>query len=149
MTRKFSAGGAVFSTTNGVTTWLITKPRPSPQFPKDRYTLPKGMVEPGEKTEVAAIREVLEETGIEASILEKVDYGKSMYEADGEKIFKITTYFLMEKRAGEPMENEEVEAVLWLPIEEAVKKITYATEKAILQKAAKLLELSRPKGGVG
>lgn len=99
------------------------------------------MTEAGEKTEETAVREVLEETGIQAKIIKKIDYGKSMYEVDGEKIFKITTYFLMEYEKGEPMENDEVETVLWLPFTEALDKLSYSNEKKILQKASELLQL--------
>lgn len=141
MTRKFSAGGAVYKDIEGAILWLVTKPRPSAQFPKERYTLPKGMTEAGENTEETAVREVLEETGIDARIIKKIDYGKSIYEVDGEKIFKITTYFLMAYKNGEPTENDEVETVLWLPFSEAVNKLSYANEKKILQKASELLQL--------
>ncbi len=141
MTRKFSAGGTVYRIKDRTVLWLITKPRPSAAFPKDRYTLPKGEVEGGEKTEAAALREVEEETGINAKILSKVDYGKSLYAVDGEKIFKITTYFLMKYVSGQEKETPEVEKIYWLSLPEARNLLSYSTEKKILQKASELIQL--------
>lgn len=141
MTRRFSAGGAVYKISKATTWWLVTRPRPSKDFPEERWVLPKGEINPGEKLEVAAIREVLEETGIKAGIKRKVDYGKSMYEVEGEKIFKITTYYLMEYEKGSPTENEEVAEVSWLTTEETKKRLSYSNEKRILQKALVLLNV--------
>jgi 8-oxo-dGTP pyrophosphatase MutT (NUDIX family) len=140
MTRKFSAGGVVYRITGETILWLVTKPRPSLAFPNERFTLPKGEIEKNETPQETAVREVKEESGIEAKAVKKIDYGKSFYEIDGEKIFKVTTYFLMEYVSGEPRENEEVEEIFWLPLGEAKGKLSYGNEKKILQKGFELIE---------
>lgn len=140
MIRQFSAGGAVFK--NNL--WLIIKPRPSPDFPADRYQLPKGLIEPGEKPVDTAIREVFEETGIMGEIIQKVSDSKFIYSFQGEKIFKVVTYYLMKYVSGEPTENAEVEKILWLPFDEAKKTLTYYSDKSVLEKALERSESFNP-----
>lgn len=140
MKREFSAGGVVFQKTASGILWLIIKPRPSALFPTDRFQLPKGHIEKGEKAVDTAIREVFEETGIKAQIISKISDIKYVYNLDGEKIFKIVTFYLMEYKSGEPAENIEVEKILWLPFKEAYKALTFSSEKSILKQASNLLE---------
>lgn len=140
MSRQFSAGGAVFKKTSEGVYWIVIKPRPSSLFPSNRFALPKGHLESGESSEQAAVREVLEETGVTAKIVSKVGVSKYPFKVGSEKIFKVVSYFLMEYVSGELSENEEVEELLWLPFEEAKKKLTYSDDKKILQSAAHLLQ---------
>ncbi len=166
MTRQFSAGGTVYknlsqskrtlrsspasldaglrkglgASSEQLVKWLIIKPKSSPDFPKERFQLPKGLIDKGESSQEAALREVREETGIKAKIIEKVDDAKIFFTFQGEKIFKIISYYLMEYISGEPSaDHKEVDEVLWLPFEEAKKKLTYSTDKSVLQKANELL----------
>ena len=154
MTRQFSAGGAVFKRSlrsspkavglkkeKGQIYWLIIKPRPSPDFPKERSQLPKGLIDEGESSERAAVREVKEETGIETKIVTKIDVTKYIFSFRGEKIFKVVTYYLMEYIGGTPTsDHKEIQEVHWLPFEKAKKLLTYSGDKAILQKASELLK---------
>lgn len=135
MKREFSSGGVVFKKNGGVF-WLIIKPRPSKLFPNERYQLPKGHVREGESTEAAAVREVLEETGVKAKIIRKVGSNKFPLKIGDEKIFKIVTYYLMEYLSGELTVNDEVEELFWLSFDEARKKLTFYDDKKILDLAA-------------
>lgn len=118
--------------------WLVIKPRPSELFPTTRFQLPKGHLENGESSEEAALREVLEETGIEAKIAGKIGVNKYPLEIGQERVFKIVTYFLMKFVSGKLTQNAEVEELYWLPLDEAVKKLTYANDRQILKKAAEM-----------
>ncbi|MBI4099991.1 NUDIX domain-containing protein [Candidatus Microgenomates bacterium] len=140
MKREFSAGGVVYKKVGSEVLWLIIKEKPSVDFPGDRYQFPKGWVNSGESVEEAALREVKEESAIEAKIISKLDTVKFIYTFRGEKIFKIITYFLMAYISGqERPDNVEIDQVLWLPFEEASKILTISSGKTLLRKAQALL----------
>lgn len=140
MKRVFSAGGIVVKDGK----YLITKPRPSLVLPKERFVLPKGIVEEGEETEKAALREVFEETGVRAVIIKKIGYTKFPWTVGQEKFFKIVTFYLMGYQSGELTTNEEVSGLYWLEYDEARKKLTSYGEKKLLDKAKELLGTVSP-----
>lgn len=136
----------MFKKESGEIYWLIIKPKPSPDFPSDRWQLPKGMIEKGENSESAAVREVREETGVEAKIIEKVDTSKyvltfvktNLYPDN--KVFKIVTWYVMEYVSGEARaDNKETEEVFWAPFEKALKTLSFSSEKQVLKKASEVI----------
>jgi len=137
--REFSAGGAVFKKIKGETLWLIRKTTASDLFPQQHWMLPKGWINPGEKTEETAVREVKEETGIEAKIVKKIGTERYFYKhpQDG-LILKFATYFLMEYQKDFPggFDSETAE-IAWLPYAEAYRRLSF--EKQVLKKARELL----------
>lgn len=149
MKREFSAGGAVYKLKiedrrnkkdyKGIL-WLVMKPRPSADFPSERFQLPKGHVEEKETIADAAVREVFEETGIKGKIVEKIASSKYPITFRGERIFKIVTFYLMKYVSGKPTENAEVEKIFWLPYPDAYKLLTYSGDKQILREAAEMLK---------
>ena len=93
------------------------------------WTLPKGKLDPGESWEAAAIREVREETGFKAKLLGFA--GAAAYSTD--KGPKIVRYWHMEPLgAPGPIENEVAELV-WLSIPEAMARLDYDLERAVLE----------------
>ena len=110
--------------------------------------LPKGLVDHGEKPEVAAQREVLEETGIEATLVTKLTDIKYVYVrswGDGQKVFKIVSFFLFVYHAGKIGEiseemKVEVHQALWLALDEAPKKLSYKGEREVVKLAQKYVE---------
>jgi len=121
--------------------WLVTRSTPSDLFPKAVWRLPKGHIESNESTEQTAIREVGEESGIEAKIIKKIETVKYFFTISGEgNIFKFVTFYLMEYVSdlskGHDMETSEIS---WLSYEEAYKKLSYGREKQMLKKARELL----------
>lgn len=107
--------------------------------------LPKGIVDHGESPQIAAGREVVEETGVEATLVGKLTDIKYVYVrtwGDGEKVFKIVSFFLFLYRAGkigditEAMRHEVREA-LWLPLDEAAGKLAYKGERDVVKLAQK------------
>lgn len=96
------------------------------------WTLPKGKLEDGESWQEAALREVKEETGCDARILGFA--GAIAYLHDGNP--KVVRYWHM-MAEGEPSTDidEEVDEVVWLPIEAAVKRVQYPLEQALLEES--------------
>ncbi len=133
MKREFSAGGIVFNNKGQV---LVTK-----HSVNKHWGFPKGLIDPGETTEQAAIREVKEEGGVVAEILDKVGYSKYVYIFNGEKIFKAVTYFLMKYVSGNLEDHDdEVGELDWYAPEEAIKQLSYSQDKVLLQKTLDKIE---------
>lgn len=128
MNREFSAGGVVFNQNNQV---LLTKNNGG------YWQFPKGHLDDGETVEQAALREVKEEGGVEAKIINKLGVEKYVYTtASGEKIFKIVSYFLMEYLSGDPKDHDfEVADSAWTNPDEALKKLSFSSAKTFLKKA--------------
>ena len=110
----------------------------------ERWSLPKGHVEPGESEAEAAVREVREETGVEAEIIAPVDTVEYWYRWKGPEgsvlIHKRVTFFLMRYRSGDVRNHGwEVDDARWFPLEEALNKVTYKEEKELLRKAVQLV----------
>ena len=130
MQREFSAGGIVLK--NGKV--LLTK-----HSENHHWSFPKGLIDPGQTPPEAAVREVREEGGVEAEILDKVGYNKYVYTLNGEKIFKVVTYFLMKYVSGDPKDHDwEVEEAGWYTPEDALKQLTFSQDKALLKKALEI-----------
>lgn len=109
------------------------------------WCLPKGLVEKKERLEETAVREVKEETGLEASIAQKLGDLKYWYArkegGDTVRIFKIVHFYLMKYRSGSVEDHDwEVDEARWFPLDEAVEKLEYKNEKEIMEKARAALE---------
>lgn len=139
LVREFSAGGVVYKSGKGKVYWLLIKPAET-----DRWQLPKGLIDEGESAEKTAVREVFEETGIEARIIRRLDTIQYFYYREGSKVFKRVTFFLMGYEAGEskvPVKwRHEIDEARWFETEEAIKRLSFENEKKALEKAQKLLE---------
>ncbi len=122
-----------------------------------QWTLPKGRLEEGEALEEAAVREVREETGLDAEVVDKlgvVDYW-FVWRPDQVRYHKYVHYFLMAYRGGDmTTRDDEAEEVVWLPISEALERLTHPNERALvleadLALASKADEAERPAAGNG
>lgn len=106
------------------------------------WCLPKGHLEPGETPRQAALREVREETGLTAAVLRplgRITYWFSSAE-DRARYFKTVHFFLMRRRGGTVTGHDfEVDEVRWLPLRQAVRRMTYPSERALVRRAAALL----------
>jgi len=104
------------------------------------WGLPKGLVEEGESPEEAAVREVREETGLEAKPIEPLGDISYWYVWEGERIRKKVTFFLMEATGGDVAHHDhEMEDVRWFPLDQARRKASYPSERETLNRAARAL----------
>jgi 8-oxo-dGTP pyrophosphatase MutT (NUDIX family) len=102
--------------------------------------LPKGHIEKGESAAEAAAREVAEETGLRAELVEKLGDIKYWYVRtwdDGERVFKIVSFFLFRYRGGSlrDYQRSEVDGAEWIPLDEAPKRLAYRGEKEMAKRA--------------
>ena len=167
MIREFSAGGVVLRRISDV--WHIAVIEPQTEaaetasaedasattakkrrstMAKPVLALPKGLIDTGEKPEESAIREVREETGITATLIQKLADSKYVYVrswGDKQRVFKIVSFYLLQYESGRiddltPEMRVEVQRALWLPLEEAATKLAYGGERQVARKAQQYLE---------
>ena len=113
--------------------------------------LPKGLVDPGEKALDAALREVREETGITAVPITKLADIKYVYVrswGDGERVFKIVSFYLLRYESGtiDDIAEEmrvEVGRAKWMPLEDAPKSLAYAARNRWRESAGVFASESR------
>ncbi len=140
LAREESAGGVVFR--RGAALEVVVAEQIDRQTGERTLRLPKGKLEAGETLEAAALREVAEETGLQARILEALDEVRYRYVHRRRRlsIAKRVHFFLMEHQAGEPAPaDREMERVFWCPIEEAAARLTFAAEGEVVRLAARRL----------
>lgn len=104
------------------------------------FSLPKGIIEPNETPEQAAIREVKEETNLKAKVIDKIGVIDYWFVWQGVRYHKFVHFFLMKYLSGEPKPlDEELDAVYWMNIQEVLKKLTYKGEREMVLKGEKWL----------
>jgi 8-oxo-dGTP pyrophosphatase MutT (NUDIX family) len=152
MEREFSAGAVVLRRLRGE--WHVAAIEPRGRYgeknPKSKplLALPKGNIDHGEKPQETALREVHEETGLEAEPIAKLGDVKYVYNrawSDGAKVFKVVSFFLFRYRGGkignikEDMKHEVAHA-MWVPLKEAPRKLSYKGEREMVAKAIEWLK---------
>jgi 8-oxo-dGTP diphosphatase len=95
----------------------------------DDWSLPKGKVDPGETAPVTAVREVREETGQHAVLGRRLDLVSYPIDQGVKKVF----YWAARSTGGDFVPGNEVDALLWLPIAEAMQKLDYAQDRKVLR----------------
>lgn len=126
---EHSSGGAVISTRDGVVHVALIATRG-----RTRWGLPKGAVSQGETSEQAALREVLEETGLQAEIVKPLDTIEYFFRAGDTLIRKRVDFYLMRYIAGElTPQLSEVDDVEWVEISEAIRRASFESERKLLE----------------
>ena len=137
MRREFSAGGVLIRRMRG--RWYVAAIRPGGK-PQGVWALPKGGIGPGEDPGATAIREVEEETGARGRLDRKLGDVRYVYTWDGDRIFKVVSFFLVRWSGGRlgdiaPEFAVEVAEVRWLPLEDAPRLLAYGGERDMVAKA--------------
>lgn len=136
---EFSAGGVVVHDGRCV---VIVPTRRAADGSKV-LALPKGHPNPGESPEQAALREVREEAGVDARVVDVLGDVTYWYQRKGRSIPKRVTFFLLDYVSGVVDDHDhEVEEARWLPLAEAARALTYEGEREMANRA-----LSRTSGG--
>jgi 8-oxo-dGTP pyrophosphatase MutT (NUDIX family) len=136
--REFSAGGVVVRQMRGRAFVAVVRVR------DEILALPKGHPDGKESAAEAAQREVLEETGLEAELVERIGDVKYWYVRDGERVMKIVAFFLFRYRSGSVENHDhEVEEALWIPLDEAPTRLAYKGEREMAVAAISRVEEGR------
>ena len=163
MVREISAGGVVIRHREGVW-WMAAIEPPREQGTasggetkvsstkgKVVLALPKGLVDAGEKPLETALREVHEETGVIAELIVKLADIKYVYSrtwGDGQRVFKIVSFYLMRYLSGRinhitPEMRIEVACARWIPLDDAPKLLAYKGEKEMAKRALEYVAAHR------
>ena len=143
--REISSGGVVYRRYKGRTEVALIRTR-------DKWCLPKGRVEEGEGLQETALREVREEAGSEGRVVAKLGditywYTNRTKEGETIRIFKRVYFYLIRRLKGDVRQHdEEVAEARWFPLEEAVNKLSYLSERKTMRKAMSLLGASSSNG---
>ena len=129
-----SAGAAMYTMIDGQRCWALVREK------SGGVGLPKGHVEAGETVVQAALREVMEETGVQAILHRGVPPLVDTYRmADGR--YKRVTYYLAHFE-GDTLSPDptQVEEAMLLPLDAALQTITHASARRVLRRAAREVE---------
>src|SRR6266568_7361350 len=128
---EHSSGGAVIALREGrpYVAMIATRGR-------TRWGLPKGAVSNGETSEEAALREVREETGLEAKIVRPLDTIEYFFRVGDTLIRKRVDFYLMNYVGGElTPQLSEVDDVEWVELAESIARASFDSEKRLLEQA--------------
>ena len=100
------------------------------------WGLPKGTLAEGESLEMAAVREVSEETGLKVEIVKKIGVIEYWFTGDGVRYHKWVHHYLMRATGGSIADHDlEHDRVEWAPIDEALNTLTFNNDKNIVRQA--------------
>ena len=106
--------------------------------------LPKGHLDGDETEEQAAAREVREEGGVEAELIEPLGDVRYHYRREGRLIAKRVRFFLFRWRSGSPEDHDhEIEDARWVPLERAVRELTYPGERDMVRRVLSKVRADR------
>jgi 8-oxo-dGTP pyrophosphatase MutT (NUDIX family) len=137
---EFSAGGVVIRGAEVV----VIVPVKRAAGGRRVLGLPKGHPDGDETPEQAATREVREETGLDAELVDKLGEVHYIYERKGKSIPKRVAFFLFEYRSGDVADHDhEIEEASWMPLEQAARELTYEGEREMVVRAISRLPTDR------
>jgi 8-oxo-dGTP pyrophosphatase MutT (NUDIX family) len=135
---EFSAGGVVVNADREV---VVIVPTRRAADGSRVLALPKGHPDGGESPLEAALREVREEAGVEAEVVDSLGEVRYWYQRSGKRIAKVVEFFLLRYVSGTVDDHDhEVEHARWVPASEAAKTLTYAGERDMVREALSRLE---------
>lgn len=141
MRREFSAGVVLVRRMRG--RWWFAAVRPQGKR-EGLWALPKGLIDTGETAADTALREGFEETGVRATIASKLGDVRYVYTWEGERVFKVVSFFLAHASSGRigvlpPGMEREVAEARWLPLADGPTLLAYRGEREMAAKAREAL----------
>lgn len=112
---------------------LIRRGRP-PRI--GEWSLPGGRIEPGETVRTAALRELREETGVEAELVGLIDVVDGLFPEAGRHYVLID--FAARWRSGEPVAGDDAAAAAFKPLSMIDDLIDWAETRRVIRAAAKM-----------
>ena len=130
MKNIFSAGLILFRVVDGERLYLLL------HYPHGHWDFVKGKIEEGESKQEAALRELEEETGLEADIMDGFEEQLSYVFREEDELIEKTVYFLIAQTSSEEIElsHEHID-FSWLAYNQAEGQLTFANAKEVLKKA--------------
>lgn len=140
---QVSAGGVAFRFSGSVTEIAIVS-----VGSQGRWQLPKGLIDPGETPEEAAVREVHEEAGIETDVVDAIDTIEYWYVgrrgAQRVRFHKRVHFFLLAYRAGRVSDHDhEVNEARWVSVDRAKTMLAFENERRVVEDAEALIAKRR------
>jgi 8-oxo-dGTP pyrophosphatase MutT (NUDIX family) len=133
MPSEFSAGGVVMNDSGEV---VVIVPTRRAADGSKVLALPKGHPDGEESPLQAALREVREEAGIDAEVVDSLGEVRYWYQRGGRRIAKVVEFFLLRYVSGDVGDHDhEVEHARWVPAQEAVETLTYPGERDMVRRA--------------
>ena len=106
--------------------------------------LPKGHLDGDETPQEAARREVGEETGVTADLVDELGDVRYGYERRGRRIAKTVRFYLFDYVSGSVEDHDhEIEEARWMPLEQAARELTYEGEREMVRRALSRLAADR------
>jgi 8-oxo-dGTP pyrophosphatase MutT (NUDIX family) len=137
---EFSAGGVVVRDRDVIVIVPVRRDAGGNRV----LALPKGHADGDETPAQAAAREVREETGVSAELVDKLGDTEYSYERRGRRIAKRVSFFLFEYRSGGLEDHDhEIEEALWMPLEEAARALSFEGERQMVSRAMSRLRSER------
>ena len=136
--REVSAGGVMYRKNSDQIQIALIHVR-------NRWGLPKGHVEEGERIEETALREVREETGLEGRVVKKLGdiryaYRDKTKEGEPIRIYKRVHFYLLRYLKGDVRDHDhEVDEARWFPMDQVIKNLKFATERKMVHRALSIL----------
>ncbi len=133
MASEFSAGGVVMNDDHEI---IVIVPTRRAADGSKVLALPKGHPDGEESSLQAALREVREEAGVDAEVVETLGEVRYWYQRGGRRIAKVVEFFLLRYVSGDVADHDhEVEQARWIPATEALETLTYAGERDMVRRA--------------
>jgi 8-oxo-dGTP pyrophosphatase MutT (NUDIX family) len=129
---EFSAGGVVVSDGQVITIVPVKRAADGRRV----LGLPKGHLDGDETPEQAARREVAEEAGVDAELVEELGDVSYRYDRRGRAINKVVRFYLFHYRSGDLADHDhEIEEASWMPFAQAIEELSYDGEREMVRRA--------------